>query len=916
MASLRAALDRAVSRRGGPGPDGVTLMQFTANTEHELARLHDELVSGTYHPRAARRILLPKPGGGHRTLAVSCVRDRIVQHALATSLSSRLDGRLHDTAYAYRHGRSAQQALAAVDQNLAAGLLWVLHADIEQFFDNLDPKLISAALMSATEEPELVSLVETLLGAGLLVGGEIADSTAGTPQGSPLSPFLANLYLLPFDVAIAEHGLRMVRYADDICINVASRNECEGALALVRGELDRLQLQLNPRKVEIRHLGEGFVFLGFQFAVGGRKPGPKASRQLRERLDALLAARPHDADDEVDSLLHGWLGYYGSLAGVDLPEAVAARATALEAARVETKHLSQAMAVTPTAEVADETTAQDETHEATKWAKAALRLAADSNNPQEAEAIEQLRQELGIDPTHWPALASALRSFDGAAAAEILAGLGRYGDAAEAADIAPAQSIPASTVIPSSDRSEEEAKEIARLEASAGDAQRLFDCFSGAEHLFFRDTMKDGRLHNERVATPLTVADIRQHLSGELRVGVFPLRANNSVRFAAVRVRLSAKARQRLAACPAIPPVVGERAQAIARALTELGLRPVMSSEPRRGFVVWILFAEAIGAARARALLRQVCGSAGATPKDVVCETIPAQDVAKPDKPGTGILLPVGVDPRSGERAWFCDDKLQPIADQACFLHGLPLNIPARVSDALRGGMKDADAVATSPLQGQSRAQAVYAGCNVFRHFVDKASGGQGLTTSERYFVADVLGRLGNEAEPSLESILRHLDDYRPGMAGRILSRLYPHPTSCGRIREKMPELTAQVGCDCRFRLVPGAYPTPALHAVGAAEIPGLGERVRDAASRGGLARAAQAQMNEGRKELGARAAALCARLADLRRQARAVERTLASIETQLDQICDEAGVEPIETPAGTLRRVVENGQRRFVLEV
>jgi len=887
----------------------MTLLQFASATEHELERLRDELLSGTYRPRAARRILLPKPGGGHRTLAVSCVRDRVVQHALATSLSSRLDGLLHDSAYAYRRGRSAQQALAAVDAHLAEGLVWVVHADIEQFFDRIDPMLLLDALQAATQEPELVSLVETLLSAGLLVGGEIADSGMGTPQGSPLSPFLANLYLAPFDAAVAEHGFRMVRYADDLCLNTGSRAQAEAALELVRAQLLALRLQLNPRKVEIRHIGEGFVFLGFQFTIGGRRPGPKAARQLRDKLDAVLAARPNDGGEEADELLNGWLGYYGSLAGVDLPDSIAARAAALEARRVESKHV----AAPPVDESATDAEAEVVRPVPTsRWGQAAIALASSSSGAEPERVAESLRRELAVEPASWPALAAALRDFDGAAAAEILASLGRFGDAAEATEI----SAPGPVSIPVPPRNEE-LRERPRLEAGASDAQHLLDAFGGAEHLFFRDERRDGKVRSERIRTALTVDHLRTHLAGEARVGVFPLRANNSVRCAAIRVLFSAKARKAVGPDTPLPAVVGFHARAIAQGLVETGLQPVVSLEPRRGFVVWLLFAEAIGAARARALLNRACERAGRVPQDVVREVVPAQDVAKPDKPGTGILLPLGIDPRSGERAWFCDSNLDPVIDQVAALRTLPLNGVAGVSDALSGQKAAAVDLDTSPLQTQPRAQAVYAGCNVFRHFVDKALRGEGLSNTERYFVADVLGRLGNEAEGALESVYRHLDDYRPGMAGRILTRLYPYPTSCGRIREKLPEVTARVGCDCRFRLVPGAYPTPALHAVGAAEIPGLGERVRQAAQRGGLARAAQAQMNEGRKDLGARAAALCARLADLRRQARAVERTVAAVEKQLDEICDEAGEELLETPAGSLRRVVvDNDRRRFVLEV
>jgi hypothetical protein len=256
------------------------------------------------------------------------------------------------------------------------------------------------------------------------------------------------------------------------------------------------------------------------------------------------------------------------------------------------------------------------------------------------------------------------------------------------------------------------------------------------------------------------------------------------------------------------------------------------------------------------------------------------------------------------------------LVDQGSHLRNLSPDPEEQIDAALRakaGGETEAGA---SPLTDLARAQTVYQGCNVLRHFVDKAARGDGLTTSERYFVADVLGRLGSEAEPSLQRVLRYLSDFRPGMASRLLARLYPHPTSCARIRQKMPELTARVGCDCRFRLVPGAYPTPALHAAGAAEIPGLAERVRGAASRGGQARSARAEEQREREEVGARAAALCTRLSDLRRQARAVDRTVTTIEGQLDRLLEDAGADHLDTPSGRLRRVIENGVRRFVIEV
>lgn len=913
IAALRAGFQSAARRRGGPGADGVTLAQFAAGAEAEFEQLRAELLAGTYRPRAARLVRLPKPGGGYRPLAISCVRDRIVQHSLATTLAAKLDHRLHPSAFAYRRGRSAQQALAAVDDALGRGLHWVLRADIEQFFDRIPPPLLLARVEAETHEPELVQLVAVLLAAGVLSGGEIADTHLGTPQGSPASPFLANLYLTPFDEAVAAAGFAMVRYADDFCIPVATRGDADAALVLIRRELAALELQLNPQKVEIRHLGEGFVFLGFQFTMGGRKAGPKARRQLVERIDAVLAERPLDAQEEIDELLRGWLGYYGSLGGIELPEAVRERAAALEAARVEAAQVG-GVGTAPTQRVGDE---QAETRAApawneSRWGRAALALVATGGD---SGSQEHLRAELGIDAIAWPALAEALARLAGAEAAEILAGLGRFGDAAEAAEIAAESPVVVAAVgdVPTA-ALPADGVERPRLSPDRNHAQQLLDLFGGAEHVFFREFRDDERVRTERVAEPLTVTHVVGHLEGACRVGVFPLRANHSVRFAALRVLLSSKARQRLGSEVPAPPAVAGFTRRLRQVAIELGLEVAVSVDPRRGFVLWLPFVEALGGAKARALVRCVVERAGQLPPDVISEAIPAQDVAKPDKPGTGILLPLGLDVRSGERSWLCDSDLQPLVDQDRALMGIGKSDVVRIDAALRGDRLSDEAV--SPLQEHPRAQAVYAGCNVLRHFVDKAVRGEGLASTERHFVTDVLGRLGDEAEAALDTVFRHLIDFRVGMASRTLARLYPYPTSCGRIREKMPELTARVGCDCRFRLVPGSYPTPALHAVGAAEIPGLEERVRRASERGGLARAAQQAMNAGHKDIGARAAALAARLADLRRQARALDRSIATAEVQLDAMLDQAGGEPIETPSGTLRRIVDGEVRRFIVEI
>jgi|GEM_PF-1127023 len=960
MPALRAGLAAAVRNRGSPGADGVTVAEFASRAEAELEELRAEVLSGAYRPKAARAVKVPKAGGGYRVLAIGCVRDRVLQHALAATLAARLDSALHDSAYAYRTGRSPKMAVEVVQARLSAGLSWVFRGDIEEFFDRIPPPLLLARLEEATEDEAVVQLVDRLLAAGVLAGRAIADPELGTPQGSPLSPFLANLYLVPFDQAVEASGLAMVRYGDDICINVATRERAEQARAIVGTALERLRLTLQQNKVEVRHHGEGFIFLGFQIDPGGRRPGARAARKLAGQLESILEQRPKDGQEEIDRLLRGWLGYYGSFAGVELPDAVRDRAEELESERAQTLQVgrvaasreppgSSAPAVQETTSVADDANEPDAGQPSSPWQTAANLIAASAGGEDAAEIRAGLRDKLGVPEPPWTELADRLACYEGDAAAEILARLGRFGDAAAVVGIRrpPTVVAPAPAGAPVViDRDDDDLVDRPRFEPKPEDAQRLLDLFGGAEHAFLRDVKIGDRIDRERLMIAPTVAHVREHLAGAYWMGVFPLRGNNSVRFAAVRTMLAAKLRAPRVRGPVpIDVRVVADAQRILGAARELGLTPVASIEPGRGYTVWVLFAEACGAARARILAQLISDRAGAAGDGITREIVPAQDVAKPDKPGTPAMLPLGLDPRTGERAWLCNDQLEPDADPSERLRTIVLCDAARLSAALgikpRGvvptpaaptakeqrapsapnaaappNQPDPVAIATSPFREMHRAQDVYAACSVVRHFVDQALSGGGLASSERHLLTDVLGRLGNESEASLEAVFRHLDDYRPGMAQRMMAKIYPCPTSCGRIRQKLPELTARLGCDCRFRVPPGAYPTPVLHAVGAADVPGLSERVREAAARGGLARAALAAMNEGRKEMGARAAALCARLADLRRQQRVIEKTIRGVEQELDGILEEAGEAQLETPSGTLRRVEVDGVRKFILEV
>ena len=557
LPALRAALEVAVRNRGGPGPDGVTVAAFAARAEVELDALRSEVLSGAWRPRPARRVLLPKPGGGYRPIAICCVRDRVLQHSLASELSARLDCGLHRFAFAWRRGRAAREALDAVEERLASGYSWVLRADIEQFFDRISPALLLASFENAVNEPALVDVVRSVVTAGVLAGRAIEDPGVGTPQGSPLSPLLANLYLVPFDTAIESAGFTMVRYGDDFCVNVATRQQAEAARATAMTALARLRLSLNELKVEITHHGQGFVFLGFQFHPNGRRAGARAARQLARRLDDILQERPKDGGEEIDAVLHGWLAYYGSLSGIDLPQPVRERAEALEAARAQHAQFGPAGKRAGKARTAVESiphTEPSQPHQqaaqgATRWQQAAEALHQAAGGEAAAAVGAELAESLRIDPQTWTRLSEALAACGGPVGADALARAGHFADAADAERIrppAPRIETPdrAVVIVPEDPKESADAVELPTLDVKQGDAERILELFGGAEHTFPRDLRVGDRNQRERIVAAPTAAHVREHLSGAFWMGVFPLRANNGVRFAAIRVVVSSTARK------------------------------------------------------------------------------------------------------------------------------------------------------------------------------------------------------------------------------------------------------------------------------------------------------------------------------------------------------------------------------------
>lgn len=258
VVQLRAGWERVARNRGGPGGDEVTLGMFEIGLEERLHRLSRDLLAGDYWPRPVRLVEIPKRGGGTRILSIPSVADRVVQSSAALVLGPVLDAEFSDASFGYRPGRSVQQAVRRVAYLRRQGYHWIVDADIDDYFDNIRHDRLLERLERSVSDERVVDLVSRWLEA-------YAEHGVGLPQGSPISPLLANLYLDDVDDRIAKRDVHLVRFGDDFLILTKRQVAAERALEEVKEALAEQGLRLNAEGTRIADFDDSLRFLGHLF---------------------------------------------------------------------------------------------------------------------------------------------------------------------------------------------------------------------------------------------------------------------------------------------------------------------------------------------------------------------------------------------------------------------------------------------------------------------------------------------------------------------------------------------------------------------------------------------------------------------------------------------------------------------------
>jgi RNA-directed DNA polymerase len=316
--NLSRALRRVQTNKGAPGVDGMTVEALPGYLRKEWPRIRGELLAGRYVPSPVRRKVIPKPGGGSRTLGIPTVVDRFICQAILQVLSPIFEPQFSDHSFGFRPGRSTHHAVRQARANIRAGCRWVVDVDLENFFDRVNHDVLMSRVARRIKDKRLLRVIRRYLQAGIMEGGVVSLHRQGTPQGSPLSPLLSNVLLDDLDKELDRRGHRFCRYADDCNVYVGSRRAGERVMASIRRYVEgKLRLRVNRVKSAVARPWNR-AFLGYTVTSEHKarlKPAPRSVARAKARIREITGRRARGRNiqkviQELNVYLRGWSEYF------------------------------------------------------------------------------------------------------------------------------------------------------------------------------------------------------------------------------------------------------------------------------------------------------------------------------------------------------------------------------------------------------------------------------------------------------------------------------------------------------------------------------------------------------------------------------------------------------------------------------
>lgn len=320
--NLNDAYLKVKANKGAPGVDGMTISATFQWLRSHHQELTDRIRRGKYTPQPVRRVEIPKPDGGIRKLGIPTVKDRIIQQAIAQQLILIFEPLFTEDSYAYRPGKSAQDAILKVKEYAEQGYTYAVLLDLSKYFDTLNHVILVNLLRREVKDERVIQMVKRYLRSGVMEGGVVKETEEGSPQGGNLSPLLANIYLNEFDQEYRKRGVPCIRYADDIVLLAKSERAAKRLLATSTKYLEgTLKLKVNQEKSRVVSVFSfhDFQFLGFTLS---QKKGKveirvheKSRKKFKARLKELTSRKFFRSTEKglqgLRRYAEGWLNYFG-----------------------------------------------------------------------------------------------------------------------------------------------------------------------------------------------------------------------------------------------------------------------------------------------------------------------------------------------------------------------------------------------------------------------------------------------------------------------------------------------------------------------------------------------------------------------------------------------------------------------------
>jgi len=315
--NLWSAYERVVRNKGAAGVDDLPVSELKDWLKVHWPSVKQALLEGRYIPRAVRRVDIPKPQGGVRTLGIPTVVDRLIQQGLHQVLLPLFEPTFSEGSFGFRPGRSAHQAVRRAQGFIQDGKGWVVDIDLEKFFDRVNHDVLMSRVARLVRDERVLKLIRRFLEAGIMSEGLVKPRTEGTPQGGPLSPLLSNILLTDLDRELERRALSFCRYADDCNIYVRTQRAGGRVMGGIRAFLEKvLRLKLNPEKSAVARPWN-LKFLGYSFT---RQPQSRIRiatasvqrlmQKVREQMRIGRGRSLAGTITDLTPLLRGWINYF------------------------------------------------------------------------------------------------------------------------------------------------------------------------------------------------------------------------------------------------------------------------------------------------------------------------------------------------------------------------------------------------------------------------------------------------------------------------------------------------------------------------------------------------------------------------------------------------------------------------------